>query len=65
MPASSKAQYRYFQENRKQLESQGVDVDDYLSVDLKDLPERVKGGKAHKNIDAISKAVRQLNKKYK
>ena len=47
MPYKSKAQERYFNSNRKKLESQGVNVDEWNNASKgKKLPERVKKGKA-------------------
>lgn len=47
MPYKSKAQEKYFNVNRKKLESQGVNVDEWNSASKgKKLPERIKKSKA-------------------
>lgn len=43
MPVKSKAEFRFFQRNRKKLEKKGVNVNEFVrGVDYKSLPERVK-----------------------
>jgi hypothetical protein len=49
MPYVSKAQERYFNVNRKKLEAQGVNVDEWnASSKNRKLPARVKNGRAVK-----------------
>jgi len=49
MPYKSKAQEKYFNANRKTLEKEGVDVDEWNnSTKGKKLPEKVKKNKSEK-----------------
>lgn len=60
MPYKSDAQRRYFNANRKELESQGVDVDEWNDSSRgKKLPEKVKEKKSF-DIDSILDAAKKI-----
>jgi len=66
MPVVSKAQYRYFQENKEKLQKQGVKTSEFLdNVKYHELPER-KGQPNRKRYSAetIHKVFKRITKKY-
>jgi hypothetical protein len=73
MPYTSKAQMRYFNEHRKEMEAQGVDVDEWnkATKDPDKLPEHVKGSKSPNakkkayTVDQLHNILGNINKKYK
>ena len=66
MPVVSRAQYRFFEENKEKLLKQGVKVGEFIdNVKYHELPER-KGqpNRQRYSPNAIEKMFSNLNKKY-
>lgn len=58
MPYKSIAQQRYFNSNKKKLEGQGVDVDEWnKSTGNKKLPERIGKTKEQQSISKLKRAM--------
>lgn len=59
MPFRSKAQAAYFNTHRKQLESQGVDVDEWNAASKgKSLPARIGKTRKQKTLAKLSRAMK-------
>lgn len=62
----SRAQYRHFNENKKDLIAQGVNVDKELeAVNYNELPERSgQPNRKRYGYESLTKAIKNIQKKY-